>query len=113
MTKIENENILKLALETLPTYQPKQVLNKSANKTLSKLTLSILTFEKIFKSMGKSKNIYSIQDKETMSPQIHLKAPNCQSAGSLMDERNTIIINKDTITITNDFKLKIINKSET
>jgi WD40 repeat protein len=110
MTKFENENILKITLETLATYQLKQVLDKSTNKTLIKLTLSILNFEKIFKSMGKSKNI-STQDNETILSSIHLKAPNYQSAGSIMDDRNTINIYNDTITVTNDCKLKIINKS--
>jgi WD40 repeat protein len=110
MIKFENENILKIALETLATYQLKQVLDKSTNKILSKLTLSILSFEKIFKSMGKSKNI-STQDNETILSSIHLKTSKYPCTDSMMDGRDTIIINNDTITVT-DNKLNIINKTE-
>jgi hypothetical protein len=82
MIKIENGNILKLALGALATYQLKQNLDKSANKTLIKLTLSILTFEKIFKSMGKSKIISAKYDFGKMLSSIHLKDPNYQSTNS-------------------------------
>jgi hypothetical protein len=51
MIKFDNHNILRLVLESLIRFHIKQIFGKLNNSTLNQTALSMLSFEKIYKSM--------------------------------------------------------------
>jgi WD40 repeat protein len=59
MNGFENENILKLTFNSLALFRTKQSLQQIKNNTLCKVILNLITYEQVFKSMGKNKSILS------------------------------------------------------
>jgi WD40 repeat protein len=57
MTKLENENILKLIFEGFRSTKVAQASNKILNKTLSTTIFKIINYEKLFKLLGESTTI--------------------------------------------------------
>jgi WD40 repeat protein len=54
---LHNENILKLAFDNFDPGNNQKLLGKATNETITKIILSILNFEKMFKSIGKNRII--------------------------------------------------------
>jgi hypothetical protein len=57
MNGFENENIIKLTFNRLALFRTKQLFQQIKNNTLCKVILNMITYEQIFKSMGKNKSI--------------------------------------------------------
>jgi WD40 repeat protein len=103
-------NILSLIIESLASLDIKRVLEKNTNKTLCITTLSLLTFERIFSSMGKSKTI----SKHFLNPEIgslliHLNALNIYSTAARLDMKFAIFLNNTIISTVDGHKLTARN----
>jgi WD40 repeat protein len=66
MAKFGNENILKLVFISITLTHTKQLVNRILNKTISKILILLITYEAIFKNLGRVKTILDEENEDSI-----------------------------------------------
>jgi WD40 repeat protein len=68
MTALTNENLIRLIFRNFTLYDLQAEFDKIKNKIINQIRLKILSYDKIFKSMGRSKLILANDNKRIFQP---------------------------------------------
>jgi WD40 repeat protein len=106
MRILQNENLLRLILNNITLYETRLLYNKLENKTINKIILTLLNYDDIFRSIGKSK--LTLAEECEQSESLTAVLPN----GNLVFAKSQTVkawdINNHTILNTLDVEVKII-----
>jgi WD40 repeat protein len=70
MITFGNENLIELIFSSCTLYELQTQYQKLKNKILNQITLKLLSYDKIFNSMGRSKVTFAKVDRENLPPVI-------------------------------------------